>query len=488
MIIRRSLMKILKFAGFTVLGGFVAIVLVAVIYLKSLGGLDVWHTAHFHEEFQAGGDIETFEQYLDQEDLLFAELEEEVLSQLDFSDEDEINRFQPESISNPKTWPNNWNRTFLLEQDVPNASVLLLHGMSDSPYSLRSIGEKLHQSGATVLGLRIPGHGYAPSGLLDVNAEDMSAATELAVKYLHEKIPDKPVYLIGYSNGAALAIVYALNQIEDPELPKVSKIIVLSPAIGVTPAAAYAPLAIKLGHILGVQRLAWSSIGPEYDPYKYTSFAVNAGYVTHRLTIEIREKIDALKAAGSLNSMPPVLGFSSVVDATVVVQDMISNLYDKLPTNGSELFLFDTNNALTRLPLLADDAASFTDPIIADKTRSYTLSLLTNTAPENPQTLVKEFAPGSPTPSVSAAGNSWPNSVYSLAHISLPFSNEDPLYGTVPNPRISDLQLGALALRGERGISEIPPADMLRMRWNPFHRTMLDEIERFLEMPKVTAE
>ncbi|MEP3430854.1 MAG: alpha/beta fold hydrolase [Roseibium sp.] len=482
MIIRSSLIKILKFAGFTVLGGFVAIVLVAVIYLKSLGGLDIWHTAHFHEEFQAGGDIETFEQYLDQENLLFAEFEEEVLSQLDFSDEDEINRFQPGSISDPKTWSNNWNRTFLLEQDAPNASVLLLHGMSDSPYSLRSIGEKMHQSGATVLGLRIPGHGYAPSGLLDVNAEDMSAATELAVKYLHEKTPDKPIYLIGYSNGAALAIVYALDQIEKPELPKVSKIVVLSPAIGVTPAAAYAPLAINLGHILGVQRLAWSSIGPEYDPYKYTSFAVNAGYVTHNLTVDIREQIDALKAAGNLGSMPPVLGFSSVVDATVVVQDMISNLYDKLPENGSELFLFDTNNALTRLPLLADDAANFTDPIIADKKRSFALSMLTNTTPASPETILKEFAPGSPTPTVLPTSDTWPSSVYSLAHISLPFKIDDPLYGIVPTPEISELQLGALALRGERGVSKISATDMLRMRWNPFHEIMMQEIDRFLKI------
>ncbi|MEP2704506.1 MAG: alpha/beta fold hydrolase [Roseibium sp.] len=482
MIIRSSLIKILKFAGFTVLGGFVAIVLVAVIYLKSLGGLDIWHTAHFHEEFQAGGDIETFEQYLDQENLLFAEFEEEVLSQLDFSDKDEINRFQPGSISDPKTWSNNWNRTFLLEQDAPNASVLLLHGMSDSPYSLRSIGEKMHQSGATVLGLRIPGHGYAPSGLLDVNAEDMSAATELAVKYLHEKTPDKPIYVIGYSNGAALAIVYALDQIEKPELPKVSKIVVLSPAIGVTPAAAYAPLAINLGHILGVQRLAWSSIGPEYDPYKYTSFAVNAGYVTHNLTVNIREQINALKAAGNLGSMPPVLGFSSVVDATVVVQDMISNLYDKLPENGSELFLFDTNNALTRLPLLADDAANFTDPIIADKTRSFALSMLTNTTPASPETILKEFAPGSPTPTVLPTSHTWPSSVYSLAHISLPFKIDDPLYGIVPTPEVSELQLGALALRGERGVSKISATDMLRMRWNPFHEIMMQEIDRFLEM------
>ena len=407
MVVRRTIQKILKFAGLTLLGGIVAITAVATIYLKSLGGLDIWHTAHFHEEFKADGNVETFEGYLAQEKRLFAELEDEVLSELDFGEKDQINRFQPGSVSDPNTWPRNWNRTFLLQQETPTASVLLLHGMSDSPYSLRSIGEKLHRSGATVLGLRLPGHGVAPSGLLDITAEDMNAATTLAVKHLHKLAPEQPVYLVGYSNGAALAIVYALQQLDNAELPEVTRIVVLSPAIGVTPAAAYAPLAISLGHVLGVQRLAWSSLGPEYDPYKYTSFAVNAGYVTYNLTVEIRQKIKALKANGKLASLPPILGFSSVVDATVIVQDMVSNLFAELPRNGSELFLYDTNRFLTRLPLLADNSASFIDPIVSDPTRTYSLSVLSNTALDSPETVLETFPPGSADGSKRPTELSW---------------------------------------------------------------------------------
>ena len=60
--------------------------------------------------------------------------------------------------------------------------MLLLHGMSDAPYSLRALGEALHARGFHVLGLRLPGHGTAPSGLVTATWEDMAAAVALAAR------------------------------------------------------------------------------------------------------------------------------------------------------------------------------------------------------------------------------------------------------------------------------------------------------------------
>ena len=72
---------------------------------------------------------------------------------------------------------------------------------------MRTIGQQLHGSGFHVVGLRIPGHGTAPSGLLKVTWQDFTAATRLAARHVREKIgPDKPLYFAGYSNGAALAV------------------------------------------------------------------------------------------------------------------------------------------------------------------------------------------------------------------------------------------------------------------------------------------
>lgn len=59
--------------------------------------------------------------------------------------------------------------------------------------------------------------------------------------------------------------------------------------------------------------------------------------------------------------------------------------------------------------------------------------------------------------------------MYSLTHVALPFPPWDPLYGGEPQTPSPGLQLGQLALRGERGVLQVSPAAMLRLRWNPFY-------------------
>ena len=45
--------------------------------------------------------------------------------------------------------------------------------------------------------------------------------------------------------------------------------------------------------------------------------------------------------------------------------------------------------------------------------------------------------------------------------------------------RAQELQIGKLALRGERGVLQIPAADMLRLRWNPFYSYMEQRLLEF---------
>ena len=73
--------------------------------------------------------------------------------------------------------------TFVLEPDgAPRGGVLLLHGLTDSPYSLRSLGTVLVADGWRVVGLRLPGHGTAPSGLLRFEPDDLRAVLNRLVK------------------------------------------------------------------------------------------------------------------------------------------------------------------------------------------------------------------------------------------------------------------------------------------------------------------
>ena len=187
-------------------GALVVIVVLAVVELNSRPDLSVWHETVLNEEFRADAGLKTFDEYLELEERLFEQLDQQIYQKIEKNDQRAINRYFRGSHSDPDRWPTNWNRSFVLPAEKPTIGVLLIHGMSDSPYSLRSIGQLLHNRGAYVIGMRVPGHGQAPSGLLDTEWEDMAAAVRLAVRELQDKSTGVPSYIVGYSNGGALAV------------------------------------------------------------------------------------------------------------------------------------------------------------------------------------------------------------------------------------------------------------------------------------------
>jgi alpha-beta hydrolase superfamily lysophospholipase len=463
--------------------GFGALVVLAVVFILYLVGrpdLEVWHTVDLDEEFTVDAGVATFAEYLALEERLFAQLDEEVYAKIPAGERRLINRYDKGSLSDPARWSPNWNRSFMLAADAPKAAVLLLHGMSDSPYSLRNLGQQLNAAGALALGLRIPGHGTAPSGLVEVTWQDMAAAVRLAMRHLAKQAAGRPIYIVGYSNGAALAVHYALATLEDDTLPKVAGLVLLSPAIGVSPAAALAVWQARLGHLLGLDKLAWSGIQPEYDPFKYGSFAVNAGDVVYRLTNEIQTDLGRLKAAGRLEGFPPLLVFSSVVDATVSTRALVEGLLKRLPEGAHELVLFDINRMAEIGPIMTSNPIGVIQALREDPKLGFTLTLVTNADAASRQAVALAKRSGDVGFSATDLGLSWPRDLYSLSHIALPFPPYDPLYGGQPTEESPGIQLGDIVLRGERGALLIPASDMLRLRWNPFYPYLEGRVLAFL--------
>ena len=120
------------------------------VLLTACGGqpLQPWHTEKLKEEFDAGriDDVRTFEDYVALEDRLFNELDEEVYERVGTGPEYAIVRYSRGSAADPTIREPDWNRSFELKAERPIGGVLLLHGMSDSPYSLRALGETLNAS------------------------------------------------------------------------------------------------------------------------------------------------------------------------------------------------------------------------------------------------------------------------------------------------------------------------------------------------------
>lgn len=482
----RSLARWLAMAAGSVLLGLVLIA--AGVYwhfLRSGPQPAPWHrvaladfTAHQADE------VRTLADYQRLEDRLFAELQERVYAAAGAADRSPINRYQAGSRSDPGVWPVNWNRTFHLEPaagSAPRGAALLLHGLTDSPYSLRSIGEHLASRGFEVVALRLPGHGTAPSGLLSFRVEDMQAAVRLVARDLRSRgAPDRPLLLVGYSNGAALAVDYTLAAIADHSLPRPAGLVLLSPAIGVSKLAVVGRFKTGLSSVPGFERAAWEVVATEFDPFKYTSFSFHAAGETFRLTRGLRLGLERLAAGQPLRDFPPVLVFLSTVDATVQAQAVTDTLLDRLAPGGHELVLFDVNRLAAAQALLVADPGPLTDELQARPARPYALSVVTNATTESLQVVEQRTVAGSAEVVERALGLEWPRMVFSLSHVALPFAPDDPLYGYLEAAPTSHVRLGDIAVRGETGVLRVPLWALTRQRSNPFHAYLLERIDGFV--------
>jgi len=252
----------------------------------------------------------------------------------------------------------------------------------------------------------------------------------------------------------------------------------MSPEIGISPMAAYASWQARIGKILRLEKLAWSSVLPEFDPFKYNSFAVNAGEQAYLMTQELRTRLDRLKRDGRLGEVAPILAFQSAADATVLANAVVTGLFERLPSGKHELVVFDVNRYYEAQGLLTKPIDL--DSLLAGSRKPYSVGIVTNRDNAGPAAVLKFRPAGEDSVTITEIGASWPDDVYSLSHIALPFSPDDPLYGDNPKSDNPGIRLGTLALHGENNTLSIPPTMMTRQRWNPFHAFMTARIGGFV--------
>lgn len=159
--------------------------------------------------------------------------------------------------------------------------VVLTHGLSDSPYSMRYLAAFFQQNGFRVMAILLPGHGTQPGDLLTVSWHEWAATLAYGVDKLAEEVDE--VYLAGYSVGGALSVYQSLCD------SRVRGLFLFSPAFRITQWAAWADLH-KLYSWL-IPSAKWVDIMPDQDIYKYESFTKNAAAQTHALTTELAARL-----------------------------------------------------------------------------------------------------------------------------------------------------------------------------------------------------
>ncbi|MBP2316759.1 alpha/beta hydrolase [Azospirillum soli] len=458
-----------------------AVLLVVRAYDSQRGPqLEAWHTFVPKELHRKDLDRSGWTEYLMSEAAIFDSVRAEVTQKLPPGERVPVNRYFDGSPIYPGRFPQDWNRSYLLEPDgTVRGAVLFLHGLTDSPYSLRHIARLYRALGYVAIAIRLPGHGTVPAGLTDIAWEDWLAATRLAAREAQRRIgPTQPFHIVGFSNGGALAMMYALDALDDTGLRRPDRITLISPMIGITAFARFAGLAGLPAMFPPFAKAAWLSVVPEFNPFKYNSFPVNGARQSHLLTSALQSKVASRAADGRLAELPPILTFQSVMDFTVSTRAILSGLYAHLPANGSELVLFDVNRNTKFGPLLSSASDTMLARVLPDPPRRFRTTIITNADADRPEVVERVTEAGADTEQVNELGLVYPFDVYSLSHVALPFPTNDSLYGLQPDPTEDfGIHLGAVAARGERGALIVSMDSLLRMSSNPFFPYLIRRIE-----------
>ena len=478
----RSLFRLFMRVVITLAIVTVTIIVVRAVDSRKLPELRVWHTVELESEYRAwrDGDIDGFAAYLAQEQRVFDELNEKIYSEVPAEEQAAPSRYSQNSPFNARNHAKNWNRTVELVPEAPTGGVLMLHGLTDSPYSMRSIAELFHAKGFYVLVLRLPGHGTTPGALRLVHSEDWQAVIEPAARHVRSVIDDEqPFLVVGYSNGGVLAVNYALDALNDNSLPLPDRLVLMSPAIGVAPYAMFAAWHKTLSWLTYFEKFQWQAVLPEYDPYKYNSFPKSAGHETYALTQQVQEKLSRFGAPQAARRYPPVLAFVPLIDATVTTADTMKHLFQRLNRPEDELVLYDINRFSRIEHFLKSEHQELLQSVWDDSTRRFGLTLVTNRTPASGTVLARTSLNG--RVSERPIEGEWPRQVYSLSHVAIPFPPADAWYGDGSADRSGQFSLGAFAPRGEKQVLIVPADLLLRLRYNPFFEYQASRVDEVVE-------
>ena len=102
-------------------------------------------------------------------------------------------------------------RAMPFEYPGDRGAVLLLHGLTGTPYTMRPLGQRLAEAGYHVYAPLIIGHGTAPEVLQHTRWNDWLISARRAfdrLNQIHER-----VFIVGFSMGGLLSIVIAQERV-----------------------------------------------------------------------------------------------------------------------------------------------------------------------------------------------------------------------------------------------------------------------------------
>ncbi len=237
-----------------------------------------------------------------------------------------VSEFNAYRESKLKGIKNEDNLPFLLVHGArARKTVLMIHGLTDSPWYMRELGGILYKQGYNVVSVLLPGHGTKPEDLTTATKAEWQDEVDRGLRIasgLGEKVS-----LAGFSTGGALSLDALRRHTE----LKIDKLFLFSPAIAINEGS-------QTSVTLGCQSL-WltTKIKGDYNepadtaevsPYNYSKMAINGVCQLSDLISDNNtwraEILESLRASGT-----GVFAVESEADTTVspvAVTDFMGSL------------------------------------------------------------------------------------------------------------------------------------------------------------------
>jgi carboxylesterase len=144
----------------------------------------------------------------------------------------------------------------------PNG-VLVLHGFTGSPVSMRPLSEAFAEAGFAVEMPRLPGHGTAVEDMIETGWDDWLTEADRALSALQARVPDGQVVVAGLSMGGALTAALAQGR------PELAGIVLINAPVGVPEDMAAAVEEMIAGGMEVMDSIGGDIADPDADEASY---------------------------------------------------------------------------------------------------------------------------------------------------------------------------------------------------------------------------
>lgn len=203
--------------------------------------------------------------------------------------------------------------------------ILLIHGFTSTPQSMRYLGEKFHEFGLNVECPRLPGHALHWRELNKVSHEEWIEAAEEALLRLKKRV-DK-IYILGLSMGATVSLYIAENH------PELNGLIIINHAMFFGNPLIFLLPVLRL-IVKKVPAIANDIKQPGQTEIAYPVTPTNGLYQLTKLAKKVKNNLTTITQ--------PILIFKSREDHVLPIRNA-PYLYDKVSSVEKELIWLENS-------------------------------------------------------------------------------------------------------------------------------------------------